>query len=73
MTALLDDYVTRRELAQELRCSERTIIRLEREPDGLPSTLLGGRVLYRRASVAQWLERRERRPNPTRTRNRRAA
>ena len=68
MSTLLDGYVNRRELAAELRCSERTIIRYEREPDGLPSTLLGGRVLYKLDNVRAWLERRERRPNPTRSR-----
>ena len=67
-TPLLADCLTRKELAAELKCSERTIIRMEQQPDGLPSLLLAGRVYYRRASVAQWLGRRERRPNPTRSR-----
>lgn len=71
-TPLLSDTLTRKELAAELHCSERTIIRMEKIPDGLPSLLIAGKVYYRRTSVLQWLERRERRPNPTR-RTRRAA
>lgn len=66
MTALLADYLTRDELAAELRVTTRTIARWELQPDGLPSTTLGGRKLYRRASVLAWIEGREKKPNPRR-------
>ncbi len=48
--------------------AERTVARYENEPDGLPSLIIGGRRKYRIESVRAWLERRERRPNPTRGR-----
>ena len=63
---LLEDYITRAELAVELDCCTRTIARMENLPDGLPSVVLAGRKLYRRASVGDWLAKRERRPNPPR-------
>jgi excisionase family DNA binding protein len=64
--ALLDDYLTCDELAAELRVSPRTVKRWQAAPDGLPYTEMGGRVLYRRASVRAWLESRERHPNKRR-------
>jgi hypothetical protein len=63
---LLAGYVDRATLADMMRCSERTIARYEELPDGLPSLTLGGRRLYRLASVKAWVEARERRPNPRR-------
>ncbi|WP_157784719.1 hypothetical protein [Sinorhizobium fredii] len=65
-TGLLQGYLDRPSLAKELRCSERTIIRYENLPDGLPSLMLGGRKLYRVEAVRQWIASQERRPNPTR-------
>jgi len=63
---LLDGYLTRRELATELNRHEKTIERWENQPDGIPFTLLGGRRLYKIASVMRWLDSRERRANPRR-------
>ncbi|MBF0680828.1 MAG: helix-turn-helix domain-containing protein [Devosia sp.] len=68
MTALLDDYLTRSELARELKVTERTIIRYQNQPNGLPRTKMGGRTLYRRDSVLAWLQVNEQRPNPRRNR-----
>lgn len=42
-TKLLDDFITRNELAAELDCCLRTIARMENLPDGLPSVVLAGR------------------------------
>lgn len=64
--AILDGYLTIDRLAAEMNVSVRTIARYEREPDGLPSTMIGGRKYYRIASVQAWLTKRERRPNPRR-------
>lgn len=64
--ALLDDYLTREQLAQELKATVRTIMRWENMPDGLPRVNVGGKILYRKSSVAAWLERRERQRNPVR-------
>ncbi len=66
MSAILDEYLTRQELARELRVASRTIIRYQNQPNGLPYTKMGGRILYRRASVLAWLQANELRPNPRR-------
>lgn len=63
---LLSGYLTRAQLAQGLRCSERSIARYETEPNGLPSVLIAGRKFYRLESVKEWLAKRETRPNPRR-------
>lgn len=64
MTDLLDGYLDRSTLAEQLRTSTRTIARYENQPDGLPSLRIGGRKFYRIEAVVAWLTKRERRPNP---------
>lgn len=64
--SILNDYLTRDQLAAELRVCPRTVMRWQAQPDGIPYTQIGGRILYRRASVLEWLESHERRPNPRR-------
>lgn len=66
MSNLLSEYLTRDQLAAELRVTPRTIIRWQAAADGLPHVQIGGRVLYRVASVKAWLESKERRPNQRR-------
>jgi hypothetical protein len=68
MNALLEGYIDRPTLARELGVSVRSVARYETLPDGLPSLMIGGRRLYKLASVRAWLEARERRPNPSRAR-----
>lgn len=63
---LLDDFLPRADLAEQLGVSERTLARYENAPDGLPVTTIGGRKLYRIDSVREWIAARERRPNPRR-------
>lgn len=64
--AILDDFLTRDELASELNVTKRTLIRWQNQRDGLPFIMLGGRVLYRRDSVLVWLKDLETWPNPGR-------
>lgn len=64
--ALLDGYLTRRQLANEIDRTEKTVQRWEKLPDGLPFTMLGSRKIYKKTSVLAWIESRERRPNPRR-------
>lgn len=66
MSNLLSDYLTREQLAAEFGVTTRTIERWQKRPDGLPNTTIGGRTLYRIASVRVWMEAQERRPNPRR-------
>lgn len=68
MTTLLQDYLTRDEVAAELRVATRTIARWQNQPDGIPYIEMGGRILYRRQSILAWIESRERRPNQRRGR-----
>ena len=63
---LLNDYLDRASLAKALNCSPRTVARYENLPDGIPALMVGSRKLYRLAAIREWLERRERRPNPRR-------
>ena len=64
---VLDGIVDQAELARELKCSTRTVIRL-----APPSIRIGGRVLYRIETVRAWLLEHERqsRPEPRRGRPR---
>lgn len=64
---LLAGYLPRAELAAQLSVSERTLARYENQPNGLPSSVIGGRKLYRIESVQVWLRAQERRPNPKRS------
>lgn len=64
--ALLDDYLNRDQLAHELKVNPRTVMRWQNLPDGLPYLELGGRILYRRQSVMDWIASKERRPNARR-------
>ena len=66
--SLLDAYLTRRQLAIEFNRTEKTISRWEHLPDGLSFTMLGARKLYKKSAVLAWIDSRERRPNPRRTR-----
>lgn len=64
--SILQDYLTKSELADEFRVTRRTINRYMAEKDGLPFVLLGGKVFFRRSSVVAWLQARERQPNRAR-------
>lgn len=68
MAKLLDHYVNRHELAALLGVSWRTVYRYEEERDGLPSVMIGRRKMYNLDSVKEWLGRRERGRNPSRSR-----
>jgi len=64
--SVLADYIDRATLAQQLRCTERSIARYENEPNGLPWLMVGGRKFYRISAVQAWLTKREHNPNPRR-------
>lgn len=53
---LLGDFLTREQLAAELRITPRTLARWRWQRIGPPSVLLCGRRLYRRSDVAAWIE-----------------
>jgi hypothetical protein len=57
---LLSEFLTKDELAAELRRNPRTLDRWEVLRMGPPRKHVGRKVLYRRASVQKWLHAQER-------------
>ena len=58
-TSVLSDYLTKNQLAEQLRRSTRTIDRMALSGDGPPPTKIGRTTLYRREAVLEWLRSRE--------------
>lgn len=56
---ILADFLTKEALAAELRRNARTLDRWEVLGLGPPRTLIGRKILYRRASVQKWLAAQE--------------
>jgi hypothetical protein len=56
---LLQDYLSRDELARQLGESTRTLYRWEEKRIGPPVTRVGKRVLYHIPSVQLWLQSRQ--------------
>lgn len=54
-SGLLDDWMSRAELADELQLSTDTLSRWETRRIGPPCIRVGRRVLYRRGAVQEWL------------------
>ena len=61
---ILSEFLTKEELAVELRRNPRTLDRWNVLGMGPPRTLVGRQVLYRRSSLLKWLAAQERRPTP---------
>jgi hypothetical protein len=57
---ILSEFLTKEELAAELRRNARTLDRWDALGMGPPRTHVGRKVLYRRASVHKWLCAQER-------------
>jgi hypothetical protein len=69
-----DDVLTRDQLADEWRCTVRSIRNYQYEPDGLPFFLHAGKVSHRAGSARAWMRAREQRRNQRRApRERRSA
>jgi predicted DNA-binding transcriptional regulator AlpA len=62
---LLADWISRDQLASELSITRETLARWEARHEGPPCTRIGRKVLYRRASVQDWIRSREQ-TRPTR-------
>ncbi len=58
---ILSEFLTKEELAAELRRNPRTLDRWDLLGMGPPRTHVGRKVLYRRASVEKWLAAQEQR------------
>jgi hypothetical protein len=57
---ILEDYQTKKELADEIDKTPRTLDRWDRLGIGPPRTVIGRTVLYRRTSTQKWLAAQER-------------
>ena len=57
---ILEDYQTKKELADAIDKSPRTLDRWDRLGIGPPRTIIGRTVLYRRTSTQKWLAAKER-------------
>ncbi len=55
---ILDDYLTRQELAADLGISIRTLARLDAAREGPPSMRWAGRRIYHRQKAREWFESR---------------
>jgi predicted DNA-binding transcriptional regulator AlpA len=62
---VLEGYLRREELAQQLRLSPRTIDRWEALRKGPPRISVGRTILYNIQSVQEWLLSNERQPSPS--------
>jgi hypothetical protein len=60
---LIGELWSKAETARQLSVVPRTIDRYEREPNGLPFVMIGGKKYHNPASVRAWLAAREKHPN----------
>lgn len=56
---LLDGWISRADLAQQLQVTEGTLRRWEAERWGPPCIRAGRKIYYRRSAVLEWMEDRE--------------
>jgi len=59
-SAILEDYLSHKQLARELGVAERTLDRWRAVGEGPPRTLIGQRVYYAREDVRTWLREQRR-------------
>lgn len=56
---LFTDWISREQLARELRLTSDTLARWEARREGPPCTRIGRKTLYRRAAVLDWIRAQE--------------
>jgi hypothetical protein len=69
-SSILNEYLTKAELAAQLHRSIRSLDRWALTGDGPPCIRIGRRSLYRRAAVVEWLRSLEITPGRVRRRQR---
>jgi hypothetical protein len=69
---ILEGYLAIDAIAENLKCTPRTIYRLMNEPDGLPFVKIGGRNYFHIETVRAWVFAHRQQRNPRR-KNKRAA
>jgi hypothetical protein len=65
-TNFLDDFVDHEPFAADAGRHSRTVRRWLNEPDGLPYTRIGNRILIHVPTAREWLMKRMHRPAPRR-------
>jgi hypothetical protein len=73
MSELLKDFVDLEPFAAEAKRDPRTVRRWMNQPDGLPYTKIGNRILIHVPTARDWMLGRMRRPNPRRKEHSEAA
>jgi hypothetical protein len=63
---LLQDFTDLEPFAAECKRNPRTVRRWMNQPDGLPYTKIGNRILLHIPTAREWILQRMRRPNPRR-------
>jgi hypothetical protein len=71
--SILNEYLTKAELATQLHRSIRSVDRWALTGDGPPCIRIGRRTLYRRAAVVEWLRGLESTPGRVGRKQRRGA
>jgi hypothetical protein len=66
MSDLLQDFLDLEPFAAEVKRSPRTVRRWLDEPNGLPYTRIGNRILIHVPTAREWMMRRMRNRNPIR-------
>jgi hypothetical protein len=66
MSKLLEDFVDLDQFAEDVNRDPRSVRRWLNEPDGLPFTRMGNRILIHVPSAREWLMQRMTRRNPRR-------
>lgn len=64
---VLEDFLDLEPFAAQVDRDPRTVRRWLNQPDGLPFTRLGNRILIHVPSAREWMLSRMQRPNPRRT------
>jgi hypothetical protein len=64
--SLLEDYIDLAPFAADVDRHPRTVRRWMDQPNGLPYTRIGNRILIHIPTAKDWIFRRMRRPNPSR-------
>jgi hypothetical protein len=59
-SGILEDYISRKQLAADLKLAEATLIRWEKDGKGPPVTRIGRDVVYSIPSFKKWLKDQER-------------
>jgi hypothetical protein len=69
MSDILEDFLDLEPFAQQVDRDPRTVRRWMNEPDGLPYTRIGNRILVHVPTAREWIFGRMRKPNTRRRRH----